>query len=191
MKPFVSPVVIARSTALVGSVGLAQSHPGERRVREHAVGHQATAGAALAAGEIVPDDPKIVVGDVRELRAAGAFPHGPDVGRARLQPPVDADVAARIQFDAGVGEADPGGVRRAARRHQDVAARDVSLAGGGVHDDVDVLAGPAVHTQRLGRRDNLDAVIAKNPLHLIGDVGVLAAAHEPRSMLDDRDAAGR
>jgi len=46
-----------------------------------------------------------------------------------------------------------------------------------------------VHPQRLGGRDNLDAVIAKNPLHLIGDVGVLAAAHEPRSMLDDRDAA--
>jgi len=138
---------------------------------------------------IIPDDPKIVVGDVRELRAAGAFPHGPDVGGARLQPPIDADVAARVQLDAGLGEADPGGVRRAAQCHQDVAARDVSLAGGSAHDNDDAVAGPAVHPQRLGLRDNLDAFIAKNPLHLIRDVGVLAAAHEPRSMLDDRDAA--
>ena len=51
-------------------------------------------------------------------------------GARGLQPLVDANVAARVQLDAGLLEPDPGGVRHASRRDQDVAALDVLLAGG-------------------------------------------------------------
>jgi hypothetical protein len=56
----------------------------ERRVGEHAVGHEPIARAALSSGQVVPDDPEVVAGDVSELRAAGAVPHGPDAGRSGL-----------------------------------------------------------------------------------------------------------
>src|SRR5271170_8302966 len=104
---------------------------GERRVREHAIGDQPIAGRALAARKIVTNDPKVVFGYVGELRAAGAFADGPDLGRTRLQPLVDANKAAAVELDAGVLEPDPGGVWNASHRDQDVAARDASLAGGG------------------------------------------------------------
>src|SRR4051794_40140473 len=85
---------------------LAQSDVSEWRVREHATGNQLIARAALPPSEIVPDDPKVVVGDVRELWAAGAFAHSPDIGRSRLQPVIDANIATSVQFDAGRFEPD-------------------------------------------------------------------------------------
>src|SRR5882724_13129587 len=111
-------------------IALAQTDVGQRRVREDAVGDQPTARTALAAGEIVPDDPEVVDGCVREVWGPGAFADGPDVGRARVQSLVDANVATGVQLDAGVLEADPRGVRRASSRDEDVAALDPSLPGG-------------------------------------------------------------
>ena len=51
----------------------AQSHVGEWRVREQAVWNQPIARAALASGQVVPDDSKVVDGYVRELWTTGAF----------------------------------------------------------------------------------------------------------------------
>src|SRR5712692_7949677 len=68
----------AHGDPLASRVAFAQSHVGEGRVREHAVWNQAVARAALASGQIVPNDPKVVAGYMRELRATGAFPDGPD-----------------------------------------------------------------------------------------------------------------
>ena len=124
--------------------------PGEGRVCELAVGNQPVARAAFAAGEIVPDDAKVVVGYVRELRAAGTFAHGPDIGRGRLQPLVDANVTTAVQLDPGLLEPDPGGVRNAPRRDQDVAARNRLLPGGDAHDKADLLSGSAVHIEGFG-----------------------------------------
>ena len=95
---------------------------------------------------------KSSIGHVRELRAAGAFPERPDIGRGRLQPLIDANVAAIIQLDAGLLEPDPGGVGNAPRRDQDVAALDLLLAGGGAHGNADFLSGSAVHIEGLGRQ---------------------------------------
>ena len=100
---------------------------------------------------IVPDDPKVVVGYVRKLRAAGTFPDGPDIGRGRLQPLIDANVATIVQLDAGLLKSDPGGVRNAPRRDQDVAALDLLLTGGCAHGEADFLSGVAVHIDGLGR----------------------------------------
>ena len=131
---------------------LAQPDAGERRVGEHAVRNQPVPRGALPAGEIVPDDPKVVVGYMRELRAAATFAHGPDVGRGRFQPLVDANVTTAVQLDPGVLEPDPGGVWNAPRRDQNVAAIDLSLAGGRAHGEADLFSGSAVHIEGLGRQ---------------------------------------
>jgi hypothetical protein len=78
--------------------------------------------ASPPSGQIVPNDAKVVFGYVGEQRAAGAFAKGPDARRARLQPLVDANVTATVQLDADLAEANPGGVRNAPRRDEDVAA---------------------------------------------------------------------
>src|SRR5215813_3889244 len=114
-------------------VAFAQSHVRERWVGEHAIGHEPIARAAPFSGQVVPDDPKIVTGNVRELWAAGAVPHGPDVGRSGLQPFVDANISASVQLDPGLLEADSLGVWNATRRDQNVAALDLLLAGWRAH----------------------------------------------------------
>src|SRR5262245_60802523 len=200
MNPCVSSVVSVRRTALVGSLGhphgdalaprvaFGQSDAGERRLREHAVRNQPITCAAVRPGQIVPDDPKVVPCHVCELGATGAFPDGPDPGRTRLEPLVDADVATIVQLDAGHLEPDPGGVRSAPRCDQDVAALDVSLAGGRAHNQADFVPGSAVHMEDLGLYEKVDAFVTEHPLHLLRDVGILTT-HELRPTLDDRDAA--
>ena len=178
----------ARGDAVALRIAFAQSDPGEGRVGEHAIGNQPIARAACRAGQIVPDDPEVVDGCVRELGAPGAFPHGPDVGRTRLQPLVDANIAPTVQLNAGLLEPEPGGVRRAPRRDQDVAALDLLLAGERAHDHADVLSGSTAHLEGLGRQEEVNTFLTEDPLHRIRDVGILAA-HELRAMLDDRHPA--
>ena len=67
------------------------------------------------------------------MRAAGTFPDGPNIGRRRLQPFVDADVAAIAQLDADLLQSDPGRVGNASNRDQQVAASDPLLTGGCTH----------------------------------------------------------
>ena len=167
---------------------LAQSDVSEGRVREHAVRDQPIARAAVAAGEIVTDDAKVILGCVRELRAAGAFPNGPDIGRRRLQPLIDANIAATVQLDAGLFEPDAGGIGNASCRGQDIAALDPLLAGGCAHGEADFLSGAAPHIEGLGRHENLNAFLTENPLQFIGDVRILAG-HQLRPGLDNHHAA--
>jgi hypothetical protein len=49
------------SSAVKGALEIAQSHMGERRVGEHAIGDQPIARVALPSGEIVSDDPKVII----------------------------------------------------------------------------------------------------------------------------------
>ena len=119
MNPCFSSVASVRSTALIGSFATRTAipralprsrsvHARQRRVGKHAIGNQPIERAAAAAGEVVANDPKIVDRYVRELRTAGAFADRPDIGRARLQSLVDADVAPVVEIDAGDIEADRG-----------------------------------------------------------------------------------
>src|ERR1700704_4982391 len=64
---------------------------------------------------------------------------------------VDADVAATVQLDTCLIEPDPGCVRNAPRRDQDVAALDLLLTGGCAHGKADFLSGFAVHIEGLSR----------------------------------------
>src|SRR2546426_4695793 len=56
-------------------IPFAQPHVRQWWVGEHTVGHKPIARAALFSRQVVPDDPKVIAGDVGELRAAGAVPH--------------------------------------------------------------------------------------------------------------------
>jgi hypothetical protein len=174
--------------ALALRFAFAQPNPRERRVREHAVGNQPAARGAVPAGQIVPNDTKVVEGDVRELRAAGAFADRPDRGRARLQPFVDHDIATTVQRDTGHIEPGPGGVGSAPRGDQDIAALDGPLTRGRAHEKADIFARSPLHAERLGGHENFDAFVVKDPPYFIRDVHILMFS-EPSSMLDDRHAA--
>ena len=104
---------------------LAKPYPSKRGISEHAIWNQPITRAAVSSCKIVTDDPKIVFGYVRELRAAGAFPYSPYLRRTRFQPTIDANIAAPVQLNAGLLKSNPGGVRNTPHRDQDVAAIDM------------------------------------------------------------------
>ena len=133
-------------------IAFAQPHTGEWRVREHAVGNQPVARGSLRSGQIISNDPEVVEGYVRELWAAGAFPHRPDLGRTRLQPLVDPDIATTVQLDTGHLKPDPGAVRNAPGGDQDIAALDSLLTGGRADEKTDSPSGSALHAKELGRQ---------------------------------------
>src|SRR5262249_22124096 len=150
---------------------------------EHAVRNQAIARAAVAAGEIVPDDAEVILGCVRELWDAGAFADSPDIGARRLQPLIDANVPTSVQLDAGLFEPDAGINGNASCRGQDVAALDLLLAGGRTHGKAALWSGSALHIEGFGRHQNLNSFVTENSLHFVGDVGILAG-HQLRTGLD-------
>ena len=63
-----------------------------------------------------------------ELRAARALANCPDIGRARFEPVIDRDIAARVERDTGQIEPNPVGIRSAPGCDQDVAAFDGLIA---------------------------------------------------------------
>src|SRR5262249_37334374 len=178
----------ARGHALASRVALAAPDVGGGRIREHDVGDQPSARGAIASGQVVQNDPEVVDGHVRELRAAGAFSDGPDPGRGGLEPLVDPHVPAVVQLDADLLEADPGGVGGAPGRDEQVAPLDRFLSGRTTYRKHDLFAGSPVNLERLGRHHDLDAFGAEDPLDLVRDVAILAG-HELRPLLDDRHAA--
>jgi hypothetical protein len=89
---------------------------------------------------------------MRELRAAGAIPHRPNVGRGGLQPVVDANISTRVQRDAGLVEPDLLRVWHATRRNQNVAAFDVLLAGWRPYRHADVVSRASMDVAGLGLR---------------------------------------
>src|SRR5262245_53313024 len=102
---------------------------------------------------------------MRKLGAAGTFAKRPDPGSSRLQPFVDANVAAAVQLDAHFFEADARGVRDAPRRDQEVAALDLPLAGDRAYSHADLLSGSALHVERLRLDQELDALVGEQALH--------------------------
>ena len=72
---------------------------GKFGIGKEAVGNKAAARRAVTARKVVENDATIIFADVRELRAAGAFTRRPNAGRARFEPFVDTNVAARFYID--------------------------------------------------------------------------------------------
>src|SRR6516225_10589941 len=96
----------------------------ERRISKHAIWNQPVARAAISSNQIVPNNAKIVLRHVRELRAAGAFSDCPDFGRSCFKALIDADIAATVHLNTGLLEADAAGVGNTTCRNQNVATMD-------------------------------------------------------------------
>src|SRR4029077_3858851 len=150
--------------------------------------NQPVACDAISTCEIVTYDSKIVFGYVRELRTARTFPQRPHLRRTRLQPVVDANVVASVQFNAGLLKSNPGGVRNAPSRDQNVAAFDVLLAETRAHGKRDLVSRSPAYLQQLGFDKNFNTFIAENAQHLPRHVDVLAS-HDLGTGLDDGDMA--
>ena len=113
------------------------------------------------------NDAEVVKGDVRELRAARAIAHRPDILARSLQPFVDLDIAMLVELDAGQLETDSVGIRLSARRNQKIGTFDSAFAMLVIGVDSDAIARtsldlanfgssntsiPSVRTDRVGRR---------------------------------------
>src|SRR5262245_39547660 len=160
----------------------------KRRIGEQAEGHEPIARAAVSSGQILTDNAKVVASDVRELRAARAIPHRPDVRRSGLQPLVDTDISPSIQFYAALLESDPLRVWNAPCRDQNVAALKLPLAASRAYRDPHFVSRSPVNVEDLGREQKLDAFVAEDSLHLSRNVGILSA-HQLGPRLDDGHAA--
>src|SRR5262245_45548277 len=125
---------------------------------------------------------------MRKLRAAGEFAALPDPGASRRQSLDDANVAAAVQLDTHFFEADTGGVRDSSCRDQEVAALNLPLAGSRAHGHAHLFPRSALHVEGLRLDEESDAFVGEKPLHLVGDVTVLAT-HDLRAGLDDGHAA--
>src|SRR5258706_7879731 len=157
---------------------------GKRRVSEHAIGNQPIAGIAISSGQIVANNPKIVFGYMRELRAASAFPDGPHVRCAGFEPVIDPDVTPAIHVNAGLLKPYFAGIRDAASRDQDFAAIDFLLTGGGAHGKRDLVSRTATHLEQLGLQKNSQAFVAENAPNLPRNIDIFPA-HELGTGLDD------
>src|SRR5215468_6908137 len=118
----------ADDNALAFRIAFTQSNMRERRISKHAVWDQPVVRAAISSAQIVPNNAKIVLRDVRELWAAGAFPDRPDVSGGCFEALIDADVAATIHLNTDLLEADAGGVGNTTCRNQNVATLDLLIA---------------------------------------------------------------
>src|SRR5262249_8937522 len=140
MKPCVSSVASVRNTRFIGN--LATRIPTPSRCASRSLKPTcASCGsvnmqygtsrprAFVSSSQVLPNNAEIIAGYMGELRAAGTISHRPHTGSASLQPIVDADEAAPVQCNAGLVEPDILRVRRTTRRHQNVAALDLLLAG--------------------------------------------------------------
>ena len=99
----------------------AQTDPGEFGIGEHAEGNL-PARLYLWRRCVIAHDAKIIEGDMRKVRAAGAIAHRPNAGDGGLQTFVDFNVAARSRFDAGQFQADVICVGRPAAGDQEMGA---------------------------------------------------------------------
>src|SRR6516165_11561813 len=174
----------AGEDALALRFALAQSYAGEGRISEHAIWYQPIAGAAISTCEVVTYDSKIVFRYVRELWTASAFPDGPHIWRACLQFAVDANVAAPVQFNAGLLQSNSGSIRNAASRDQDVASFNVLLTRGGTRAKRDIVSRSPANLEHLGLDKDLNTFAGENAPHFLRDVDILAS-QEMRTGFDD------
>src|SRR5262245_22671706 len=95
---------------------------GEEHIRNDAAARRST--AALEIGE---HDAEVIFASMCELKAPGALASGPNIGRCGLQSVVDADVAARIDFNSCSVEIESIRVRCSAGCNENVGGFQRSL----------------------------------------------------------------
>src|SRR5262249_39425051 len=137
--------------SLLRRLGLTGAAPRQWRVREQAERDEPVACRSVPPGQVVADDPEVVLRHVRELGTAGTFADRPDAWHTRLQTFVDLDEAPRIEPDADGLQSDARGVGSASGGNKDVAALNVPLALRCPHAQAHAFSGPPLNLKNLGR----------------------------------------
>src|SRR5262249_48848066 len=117
---------------------------------------------------------KIVLRNVRELRAACAFTQSPDLRSGGFEPLVHLDVSTGIEGYAGLFQTDVPCIGNSASSHEDVAPVQNRRSGWSSDSQADGVAGQAFHLSDLCIRANIDAVEMEEVKKRIGDIFVLA-----------------
>src|SRR5437867_7628433 len=139
--------------------------------------------------QVRPQDPEVVVGDVREGRAALDVPDGEYAGGARLELLVDLDESLRVEPDPRGLEAEPLGVGHAPCRGEKVRALDHALAAPGALDgQEEAPAGSLRRLDGLRLEEHLDAVLPENRGDLGRDVGILLRQELAAALNDGHEA---
>jgi hypothetical protein len=69
-------------------------------IGKQAGGHQASARATIAAREIIPNDPEVILRGMSKLRTPGAFTDSPNIRRGRFEAIVHTDPTSVNEFDS-------------------------------------------------------------------------------------------
>jgi hypothetical protein len=145
----------------VPGLSFIEADPRQGRVREQTERNEPVARRPAPASQVIADNPKVVLGHVGELGAAGTLPNRPDLRRTRLEAVVNLYIAPFIEPYARDVQSNPRGIGSASRRGQDVAAFDEPLALRRPHAEADALSGPPFDLERLGRKENLDPFVGE------------------------------
>src|SRR5262249_9060836 len=153
-----------------------------------AVGNQTVTRRTFASGEIVPDDPVIVEGHMRELRTAGAFTDRPNRGRRGLQALVDLDITALVQFNATHFKTNARRLRAAADSHQDVTTLQAPLPRRCPDGKRDLASGTPLHAQGIGLHNDVDAFFAEDPSDFVGNIAIFLTDNLQAALEDGHTA---
>jgi len=83
------------------SLGFVHSNPCQDWIGKQAERYYPISCSAITAVQVFVHNPKIVKGDMGELRTAGTFAPGPDLLRGGLQAFIDLDIAMFVQLHLG------------------------------------------------------------------------------------------
>ena len=139
------------------------------------------------AGEVVTDHADVIVGHVRELRAARLVADGPHAGGRRPAPIVDLDEAVLVPLDPGGLEFDAVGVRDPSACDEDVRALDPASAPSRFTCNLRSRR-TAPRPARRGAGTDIDPLVLEELTQGLRDVAVLAVG-QGVVPLDDRHAA--
>ena len=105
--------------------------------------------AAVATVQILENNGRVVLGYVREIGTAGAFPHRPDVRCSSLQTIIYSNVSLLRKFDSAFLEPRARCIGRTSERDENVGPVECTPAGPAPKLEIHVYAGIAVDTENV------------------------------------------
>src|SRR5262249_48175320 len=137
--------------------GLAKADSSQFGVGKHAKGNLPSRADAMTACKIIPNDSKIIEGDVSEVWTARAVAHGPDALCCRLEPLIDFDVTTIRDYDSGQLQADTVSVGSSAGRDQNMRAFQAFFRSGLDNSKFNQRTGLPLNTRDLGAHQQVDS----------------------------------
>jgi len=160
------------------------------RIGEQAGRNNSVSRGPFSTSEIVADDSEIVEGNVRKLRAPGAFADRPDIWSGCFQAIIHLQVTELIQLDAGQIQSDSGGIGNTSGRDKDIAGLDCFILSGRPDNNSNPSHGSAAHAGDFRRSKNVNSFSGQYTQDFGRNVRVLLG-EQLRTVLNDRHAAAK